>query len=460
MAIDFVVVRNKNRTIIGIVDTASSIIWHSKYYGVGDFEIYVVASSNNLSMLKEGNFITRNDSDEIGIIEGTRISDDLIKGTMIVATGRFAKSLLDRRQIYQLSGNQNTPTILRGNVEVAVRNIVTKNAINCSFDTKRNMPQIELGALAGITKKIVDSEGNASEKQVSYQNLLEYTDSVLQEYNMSAKMILGASEKLQYVIYEGSDRSSDNVSGNIPIVFSPEFDNLTSSDYVFDTTDAKNTALIGGEGEGIERFYAVLASDDVGINRREMWVDAQSIARTVKKSELLLLFPTGTFTPLNFTVDGVIYAVLLCDTESVYTLEDLQEAFPDGIVRGTKYIVSGIEYAAQIYGETEKYNLTKRGYSAMLDVEGEEGDFKFTPGAYTKLLYSNAKQQLAQKIARETFNGQLMVSNGNYVFNRDFFLGDLITIQDNKIGKYLNCRIVEATEVQDENGYSVDVVYE
>jgi hypothetical protein len=41
----------------------------------------------------------------------------------------------------------------------------------------------------------------------------------------------------------------------------------------------------------------------------------------------------------------------------------------------------------------------------------------------------------------------------------NFDLGDLITIQDNQIGLYINTRVIEVTEVQDENGYNVNVVY-
>ncbi|MBR3321952.1 MAG: hypothetical protein IKG04_08640, partial [Exiguobacterium sp.] len=46
-----------------------------------------------------------------------------------------------------------------------------------------------------------------------------------------------------------------------------------------------------------------------------------------------------------------------------------------------------------------------------------------------------------------------------YKYGVDYGLGDIITVQDNYIGKYINTRITEATEVQDENGYRIDVVF-
>ena len=43
MAIEYVEIRNTNAEVIGIIDAAQSIIWHSVYFGVGDFEIYTKA---------------------------------------------------------------------------------------------------------------------------------------------------------------------------------------------------------------------------------------------------------------------------------------------------------------------------------------------------------------------------------------------------------------------------------
>lgn len=48
--IDYVEVRNgTSRKLIGIIDTAKSVIWETVYYGVGTFEIYVEATEKTLS---------------------------------------------------------------------------------------------------------------------------------------------------------------------------------------------------------------------------------------------------------------------------------------------------------------------------------------------------------------------------------------------------------------------------
>lgn len=373
--IDYVEIRNAKTELIGIIDTAKSVIWRSVYYGVGDFEIYVQATQNTRELLSVGNYVTRTDNNEIGIIEKVEIKADKFDGIMITASGRFAKSILDRRLIYNLSGTSNTATILRGNVEAQVRKIVDENAISCAFDSRRNIPLLELGALANIPLKIVDESGNAAQKQVSYGNLLEYSDAVLQEYELSARVTLDAeSKKLQYSVFSGEDRSEENESGNEPVIFSEDYDNLKDSAYSLDKTSCKNAALVGGEGEGTARFYALAAGSETGLTRREVWVDASSISKKYKDAG------------------------------------GAEQTYPDDV--------------------------------------------------YSGFLIEKGRQSLAALKPVDAFSGSLDVTSGNFVFNRDFFLGDVVTVESERIGVYKRVRIISVTEVQDENGYTVAVEYQ
>ena len=370
--IEYVEIRDENTDILGIIDTAQSIIWHSVYFGVGDFEIYVAAQPEIIDLLQEGRYVTRIDNNEVGIIETLQIFDDPISGTMITASGRFAKSLLDRRLIYNLSGSVNTATILRGNVETEVRRIVEANAISCPFDSRRNIPILALGELAGLPYVIVDDSGYATQKQVSYSNLLEYTDSLLKEYGLAATVVLDEdAKKLRYVIYEGADRSIDSHDCYIPITFSKEFDNLTDSNYYFSAATEKNVALIGGAGEGLERFYSLLAGNQAGLERRELWVDAGAVNRKYKDEN---------------------------EVEQTYTDDE---------------------------------------YRAMLDATG--------------------RQTLTGFKVEETLQGTVDVINSGFVYNVDFWLGDVVTMQSNELGRYINERLDDVLEVQDGDGYKIEV---
>lgn len=458
--IEYVEIKNADRVTVGIIDTAKSIIWHSIYFGVGDFEIYAQADEHNMSLLKKGYFVTRPNNDEVGIIEGVTVEFNLNDGYMITAVGRFAKILLDRRIIYKLSGNTLTPTILRGNVEIAVRQTVLDNAINCRFDSRRNIPMLGLAGLNNYTPVIVDENGKAAQKQVSHKNLMEYTDSVLQEYGLGALVIYNDSNKmLLYRVIQGADRSIGNTAGNEQIIFSVEYDNLNSSKYDLNDTDYRNAALVGGEGEGLDRYYSLLRGAQSGLQLREIFVDAASQNRTLKASELSETYPAGTFNGLNFVVDGTVYATLVLKLDTEYSLSTLQDKFPSGTVSGTKFVVNGTTYATAVYGKENTYTLTALGYKAMLDINDDDGDYMLSNSIYTSILNQQGKVELSQHIVNETFSGAINATFGVWQYGRDYFLGDIVTVQDNVVGEYINSRITEVTEVQDENGYTVDVVF-
>ena len=396
--IEYVEVRSgETREIIGIIDTAQSVIWQSSYYSVGTFEIYAMATPDNLSLLIEDNYITRPDNDECGIIERVEITDNSSEGKMIAASGRFIKSILDRRVIFSASitgAGTNyvwncSGSVLSGNVETAVRKLIYDNAVNATGSrpetgSYRNIDEIYWtnDDVSGITDVIVTTDDSGTEqnaeKQVTYKVLLDYTDGVLQEYECGAKMWLDLDRlKFRYKVFKGIDRSIEQ-STNDPVIFSTEFDNLVSSTYTSDNSTVKNTALIGGEGEGTDRkcaFYFTWGDElrhIKGIGRRETFVDASSISTTYK--------------------DG--------DEEKTYTND-----------------------------------------------------------VYRKMLEAQGRQSIAELQRIETFDGEIDTTNSSFTYGEDYNLGDLVTIEDRDIGKYINARILSVTEVQDDNGYNIDIEY-
>lgn len=360
---------------LGVIDNAKSIIWRSVYYGVGDFEIYAPANQNAVELLQPGFYVSRNDTDEIGLIDKIEITDNDQDGRMIIATGKLIKNILSYRHIYNLSGTSNKATTLRGNVEEAVRKVVSDNAINCAFDSKRNFNMLQLGPLSNINLKIIDENGEAAAKQVSYDNLLTYTDLLLQEYGLGSKITFDEeSNMLNYIIYQGKNRSMNNEDGNNHVIFSEEFDNLLSSNYILDISLEKNAVLIGGEGEGVNRFYTLLDDNKSGIYRKETFLDAGSISKTYKDE---------------------------ADADQTYTDDE-----------------------------------------------------------YSSLLKMQAQQSKNSMIIIESLDGVIDATNGTFKYGEDFYNGDIVTIQDINLNLYINVRIVEVVEVQDDGGYTVQVKYQ
>lgn len=284
--IDYVEIRGAELELIGLIDTAKSIIWETQFFGAGAFEIYTAATPDAVAMLQCGNYVTRVENDGVGIIEAVEIVFNAQDGRMISATGRLAKSILDRRLITYVNGNSNAATFFSGNVEQRARGLVQDNAISCYKNTLRTIPYpernisiLQLGALTGLTAV-------TERRQVSYENLLEYTDEFLQQFGYGAKVIRSGG-KLAYTVYGGTDLRIGNAAGNEPVIFSTDFDNLVGSNYSFDEAASKTFALIGGEGEGIDRFYVEKNASLSDLARRETFVNSSTKERFMSKSLLV-----------------------------------------------------------------------------------------------------------------------------------------------------------------------------
>lgn len=325
--IEYVEIRNFNtRKIEGIIDTAKSIIWASEFFGVGSFEIYAVASKKNIQLLQVGKLVTRYNDVNVGMIEEINVNWDALNGMMITASGHFAKCLLSRRIIYTKASTYSVaPTILSGLVASAAMRLVDENCIN-STSTQRNFSLFKNAPLRPeLDAVITGGDGTASKIQVTYDNLLTYTDELLQKYGYAARVILDDTY-LAYDVYGGDDKCDS-------LIFSREYDNLTSSSYTYNTENLKTTAIVGGQGEGLERFVAIASNDYSGYNRRELWVDDNQQARTVKEDEEEHTYTDAEYNEI-LTADG---ALKLSDYVNVENFAGEIDLIASGLTYGVDF---------------------------------------------------------------------------------------------------------------------------
>ena len=453
--IDYVEIRNTGLELLGLIDTAKSVIWETQYFGAGAFELYTEATPQAISMLQVGNFVTRVESEGVGIIEAVDITYTGGDGRMIAASGRLAKSILDRRLITYVNGNAGVATVFSGNVEARARGLVQDNAVACYKDKKRTVPYtqrnisiLQLGDLAGLPAE-------TELRQINDENLLEYTDGFLQQYGYGAKLIRKGN-KLAYTVYSGIDRSIGNKAGNEPVIFSEDFDNLTGSNYALDETARKSFALVGGEGEGNARFYVECNAGLSDLARREVFIDS-STAREVYEDK--------------FEADGVIVHDYKEDENGDYVLDNNGERIVIGSHReGTsiftlshavtslkKVTVGGAETVCTL--NTSARTITFAAENIPL--KGNEIVVQFVDdNEYRVQLAGEGQQELAKLVSAEGFSGSIDLENSTFKLGTDFDIGDIVTVQDNGINKYINVRVVTVAEVQDDSGYQVNIEFE
>ena len=295
-------VLNVARDVIGLVDTCESIIWTPRYFETGDFELYVKADEEVLSLLKVDNYVMKSDSDMIGIIESVHLTSDLENGDHIIATGRCAKSILDRRIVW-------SKTTITGTVEDGIRKILTENFISPSLEN-RKIGNFVLGSSNGFTETI--------STQYTGDNVLDVVVNLCKQYGYGFKVILNDKKNFEFVLYQGVNRSYEQTTNDF-VVFSPEFENIVSSEYQHDKSKLKNACNVAGEGEGLNRkTYGVGTVS--GLNRREMYVDARDLVSEVDENTTLttdeyneLLIQRGlenlAENPETFVFDGEVESI-------------------------------------------------------------------------------------------------------------------------------------------------------
>lgn len=243
-------------TPIAVIDNFASLIWTKRYYSPGDFELYVPADKNLLSYLQMGNFIKREDDDTVMIVESIRIKTDVENGDFFTITGRSLESIIGRRIFRQQSR-------FSGTIAEIVQAAITDNFIN-SVIRDRNVNNFIIGTMYDTPE--------TTELQVTGDNLATWLEALCRAYSYGWKVIINNNNKIEFQLYAGN---------NTEVIFSDEFDNLLTTEYLINRENYKNHAYIFGEGEGSERKVttAVINGDDFqGLDRYELYVDARDVS--------------------------------------------------------------------------------------------------------------------------------------------------------------------------------------
>lgn len=248
-----------------IIDTFESLILNVQFYGIDDFEFIVPGTNKNITRLPIGKLLVREeDATEDGYknvmrIQNRRIDYDSERGWLLTLTGGGLKSIVRQRCISSQVG-------FSGLVEQGLRQIITDNIIDPE-DSARQIPNFVLAAEQGYT--------DVFECQLLGENIADWMTEILPSYGIGWTVDI---KNGQYVLTfkKGVNRSYSQTE-NIPVVFSPEFDNLLNASYSYETTEYKNAGVVGGEGDGANQVSTTVGSAE-GLDRYETYIDGSSVS--------------------------------------------------------------------------------------------------------------------------------------------------------------------------------------
>lgn len=337
-------VLNQNFSPIAVIDVYKSLIWTCKYFTCGDFELYLPAAAELMSVLQKDNFIIRDDSDTVMVIEKIEIETSLEDGDFLIVSGRSAESLLDRRIIW----NQ---TIVNASPPAVIAQLITENIIAVPERPVRQIAHISIGTS--------DTVSGTLKAQYTGANLLSTVEDICRAYGMGIKAALGSGD-LAFSCY---------VRGESEVEFSTEFDNLVESKYTEDHTKYRNAALVAGEGEGTARKRMSITENGnvtpAGLARRELYVDARDISSNdgavEEEDYMLLLVQRGK----EKLVGEAIKVSFDCEVEPSMTYKyGVDYQLGDIVTVKNSY---GVIITPRITAVTESYDID--GYKMILGLE-------------------------------------------------------------------------------------------
>lgn len=258
---------------VDIIDSYESLIWTERYRECGDFELYTSLAHSYIPNLMPGYYLKLRDSDHTMIIEDINVKADPENGAKLTVTGRSLESILDRRVVWY-------STTVTGNVQDGLKNMFEVNMGSMSYDDSRRISNFVFqssadSAVTGLTCEKTDLIG---------ETLYNIATTICEEKGLGFKIALDDANQFVFRLYSGTDRSY-NQNERPYVVFSPNYENLASSNYVEKTSTHKNVAMILGK----ETFFAqagqmtvttATVGDAVGLDRREIFVDATNVSNT------------------------------------------------------------------------------------------------------------------------------------------------------------------------------------
>lgn len=314
------------------------------------------------------------------IIEELNVTTNAEDGAHMTLTGRSLESLLERRVIAYR-------TIINGSLQDGVERMLNENVISPS-DAERKIPGFRF---------IRNTDPRVTALTCDLNLLGEYVLDVIENLcevnDLGFKVVYNEDNaSFDFSLYYGEDRSY-NQETNPWVVFSPGFDNLLSSNYIYTSTNLRTAAVVGGDAN-YERGQEVVDVDGkpelTGIDRREMYVDGSDIELP------------------NPTVNE----------------ESIRERL-------------------------EKRGKTETEIQAAIDAAMEEAVTQ-TTAVYRDQLSQKGKEEIAKTYVVEAFEGEIEASR-QYVYDKDFFIGDVVQVRDS-YGREASSRITEVVRSHDLNG--------
>lgn len=264
---------DKDFVRIGAFNNYSSVMYNRTLSASSNYTMKLPFIRSNIELLMHGEYLL---IDETFLAEMKYIKKNIGETVEVESKGYNIKNMLVERCVYPMQEFSGTPPQV-------MRKMVLNNAINPN-DKRRVIKEL----------KLMDSYPSMSETfdmQQTGNDVYSELVKIAGEYEIGFEIIPRIVEyennrtnidSLYFNVFKGEDRTVGNKSGNVPVVFSMELNNVESTSYIRDHMDYRNVAYVAGEGQGVSedpdegRIVIEVGNKDLtGRARKEVYIDAR-----------------------------------------------------------------------------------------------------------------------------------------------------------------------------------------
>ena len=258
--------------LLGEISDYESLFFIRSFYGIGDLELRINRYKRYTDTLQKGNIIVVGKDNhkaykilhkEIELNEDGKASENwLIKALELkIVTGQR----ITLPPVHTAYDSKSGPS------ETVMKYYIDRNIVN-PVDINRKIPQLVIASDM--------LRGNNINWQSRFKNVAEETSDISLFSNLGWNVKVDYDlRKWVFDVSEGRDLTVNQFI-NDPVIFSPQFDNVKSMQYVDSDLNYRNAAYIAGQGEGIERRVVELGQSS-GLSRYELFVDARDIEEEI-----------------------------------------------------------------------------------------------------------------------------------------------------------------------------------
>lgn len=260
---------NLDLDFLGICEEIIDVEWVREYYRGGRFTMNAKLNEHNLELLKKDRILVKDGNfDEPMIIEYRELSQGSDGDEDFIITGN---SLTTRILSSRVTASRQ---IEKDKIDIVMKNILRKQT------------EGHLRAFKGLSySENKDYFTDIIEHKSLYKSLDEEFETLSKMYDIGHKISIDIANKaFIFDVYQMDDISDT-------VLFSVDFDNLTSQRYIDSHDNYKNVAIICGQGnsdldedDDETRDKVIINNEDYsGFDRREVYIDARDINKDTKK---------------------------------------------------------------------------------------------------------------------------------------------------------------------------------